>query len=303
MLGLALRLLWRVMVFALLVFLTYTTFFVAFPYLDRRLPFVVAVLVVYILIAYFVLPTVIRFWRLVIKPDHIPRYVTTPDGWPADPVNIAVVARSKRHFIKAMKKAGWHTADKATLKNSLREAYALLFAKPYPTAPFSTFYLFGRPFDIGFQIPYGKNGSPRHRHHVRFWQLHDLPGQEDNKDFAYWFERVRHLFAGRQTVWIGAAIDDKDITGIRWRNLQLTHGNAAEHTKERDYIINTLSQHGLVKKVSSVKDGEPFKMRSQNIGTTFIVDGYIKVVELRNPLRVRLAEAVTAEDSHRSEEA
>lgn len=300
MIGIALRFLWRASVFALLVGLTYLTFFVAFPWLDRRLPFVVVVLLAYIAIAYFVLPTVIRFWRLVFKPDHIPRYVTTPDGWPADPVNIAVVARSKRHFIRSMKQAGWYTADKATLRNLLREGYAILFSKPYPTAPFSTFYLFGRPFDIGFQIPYGKNGSPRHRHHVRFWQLQDLPGTKDDKHFSYWFERARHLFRRKRTVWIGAAIDDAGPIGFRWRNFQITHANDPEHTRERDFIIQTLEEQGLVKKISTFKDGDPFKMRSQNIGTTFIVDGYITAIELRGPVAATIAATAKSQDSHRS---
>lgn len=296
-----LRVLWRSLVFALLILLTYLTFFVAFPYLDRRLPIVLVVLLTYIAVAYVVLPTVIRFWRLVIKPNHIPRYVTTPDGWPADPVNIAVVARSKRHFVKSMKQAGWYTADKATLKNSLREAYAVLFDTPYPTAPFSTFYLFGRPFDIGFQIAYGQNKSPRYRHHVRFWQLQDLPGAKDDAHYAYWFQRARHLFRRRQTIWIGAAIDDSGPLALRWRNFQLTHANDAEHTKERDFIIQTLTDFGLVKRLSSLKDGEPFTMRSQNIGTSFIVDGYITVVELRSPVSATLAKtAAKARDSRRS---
>lgn len=300
MIGIALRILWRLIVFGILLFLTYVTFFIAFPWLDRRLPIVLVILLVYIITAYFVLPTVIRFWRLVFKPNHIPRYVTTPDGWPADPVNIAVIAKSKRQFIRAMNQAGWHTADKNTFANVLREGYAMLFNKPYPTAPFSTFYLFGRPFDIGFQIPYGPNGSPRHRHHVRFWQIEDRPGPLDDHHFSYWFDRARHLFGNKRTVWIGAAIDDNGISGIRWRNFQLTHSNDPEHTKERDFIIETLEEQGLVKAITTLKDGDPFNMRSQNIGTTFIVDGYIQVVELRTSMAAKVKKSIKGPGSPRS---
>lgn len=285
------RTLWRVIVLALVIGLAYVSTFVLLPFLDRRLPIFPAILIVYLIIAYVGIPIVIQAWRLVFKPNHIPRYVTSPDGWPVDPVNIAVVAKNKRQLVTYMRQAGWYTADKASVKNMMREAYALLFAKSYPTAPFSALYLFGRTFDVGFQIPYGKNGSPRHRHHVRFWQLIEKPHIDKNDHFTYWLERVRRFFGRKRTVWIGAAINDVKPFAIRWRNLQFTHGNDPDHTKERDLIIQSLQSAGLVKKVSTIKDGEPFKIRSQNLGRTFIADGNIKVVELKSPIVTKIQEA------------
>lgn len=277
-----LRTIWRLLIFALIVGLAYATSFIVLPYLDRRLPIFWAILLAYLFLAYVGLPFAIRLWQFVFKPDHIPRYVTTPDGWAADPVNIAVVAKDEKHLVRAMTKAGWYGADKSTLKNTLREAYAILLDKPYPTAPFSALYLFGRRFDVGFQIPYGRNKSPRHRHHVRFWQLVETPRTVDTHDhFSYWLRRVKRFFSKKRTVWIGAAIDDVRATGIRWRNLQITHANHPAHNLERDYIIETLDKAGLIKNITDIKDGEPFKMRSQNIGTSFVVDGYIRVVVLK----------------------
>jgi hypothetical protein len=275
------RWVWRFATLLLIVSLAYLTKSFLWPLLDHKLPIAPVILIMYLIIAYALIPFVIRFWRVVIKPDHIPRYVVTADGYRADPVNIAIIAKSQKHFQETMYKAGWHPNDKATFKNSLRELYALIFDQPYVTAPFSTFYLFGRPFDLGFQIPYGKNKSPRQRHHVRFWQLIDLPGTKDDAHNKYWLERIKHLFTPKSTVWIGAAIDDTRPLGIRWRNFQITHHNGAEHTLERDYIIKTLEKNNLVKSIQEIKDGEPFKMRSQNIGTSFVVDGYIKVVTLK----------------------
>lgn len=273
---------WRLLTLVLVVSLAVATTFFLVPYLDRSLNIFPVLLIVYLLAAYVLIPLIVRFWRLVIKPNHIPRYTTTGDGWPADPVNIAIVAKSQRHLRRAMARAGWYVADKPTLRNDLREAYALLLDKPYPTAPFSKLYLFGRTFDIGFQIAYGKNKSPRQRHHVRFWRLRDKPSTTDSAHHAYWFERIKHLFGRRRTIWIGAAIDDVHPVGVRWRNLQFTHGNHPEHTLERDFIIQSLKDAGAVKSIADIKDGEPFKMRSQNIGTSFVVDGYIKVVTLKH---------------------
>lgn len=278
-----LRYVWRVLILAVGVVGSWLVVFYTIKYADQQLPLFFVILLLYCLFAYVVIPLIFRLFFLFSKQTHIPRYVTTPDGWPADPVNIAIVAPSEKDFIAAMRAAGWYTADKATLKASLKQAWAVLFDRAYPTAPFSTFYLFGRPFDIGFQIPYGKNKSPRRRHHVRFWQLIDEPTIDTHNHFEYWLQRLKVFFGRKRLVWIGAAIEDSQPVGLRWRNLQITHHNSSDHMSERDYIIETLRQKKLIKSTQVIKDGEPFKMRSQNIGTSFIVDGYLTVVELRAP--------------------
>lgn len=277
----ALRYTWRIATLALVFGAAYLTTFVAFPYFDRRLPFFPAVLLGYAVLAYLLLPLIARFWQVVFKPDHIPRYVITPDGWPADPVNIAIVTKNKTHLIRLMRKAGWHTADKATFRNSLREGWAIVTDKPYPTAPFSALYLFGRHFDLGFQQATTISGSPRRRHHVRLWKLVYQPEQDVKGHYHYWLQRFSHILRRRGHVWIGAAVEDTSIRGIRWRNLQLTHQNRSNHVAERDYIIKSLRDIGAIAKIEIIEDGEPFIMRSQNIGTKFIVDGTLTVVTLK----------------------
>ena len=278
------RQVWRLLTIILVLLFTVGTTLLLLPYLDKRLPLFPALLLVYGVIAYMLLPLVSRFWRIVFKPNHIPRYVITGDGWPADPVNIAFVVKNKRHLKWAMKQAGWYEADPPSLKNTIHEAYAIISNTSYLTAPFSKFYLFGRSFDIGFQKPIRGKTSPRHRHHTRLWQVTNQPDVDIHGHFAYWLERLRHFFTKKQSVWIGSAVEDISPIGIRWRNLQLTHHNSHLHERERDYIVQTLRDIGLVKSVHIIKDGESFKMRSQNIGTSFIVDGNILVVEIKRPL-------------------
>ena len=275
-----LRIVWRVLTFVLVIAATYSTAFLFVPSLDHSLPIVWVILIAYLLIAYIVLPFASRFWRIVFKPNHIPRYVTTSDGWPADPVNIAIVASNRRQLIVAMRTAGWYHADPSPFRTILREAYAIVFDRDYLTAPFSAFYLFGRKFDIGFQMPIEGKSSPRHRHHVRFWQVREEPTIDTKNHFGYWLLRLRRFFSRRRKVWIGAAIQDVRPIGLRWRNLQITH-HSGRHIDDRDLIIRTLTDAGLVKSVHTVKDGEPFRMRTQNVSTSFIVDGTIKVVTLR----------------------
>jgi hypothetical protein len=275
--GLVFRILWRLIVFSLGIGLSYLVY-VTFPILNQRLPVFFVLLIFYIAIAYFAVPALFRTWRLIIRPDHIPLYATTSDGIPSDPVNIAIVANSRRQFVDIMKQAGWFVADKPSLRNKLREFYAIVFDQPYPTAPFSRLFLFNRTFDIGFQIPYGRNLSPRHRHHIRFWQLIDLELPEDDKHFRFWFKHFRRFMGREKTVWIGAAIDDANIFGVRWYNLQITHSIKEKHYHERDYLIDTLEKISAVKRISEVKAGDPFQIRGQQLGNSLVSDGRLSVV-------------------------
>ena len=47
--------------------------------------------------------------------------------------------------------AGWVEADRLGPASSWRMVRAFVLNAPYPSAPFSTLYLFGRGQDIGFQ--------------------------------------------------------------------------------------------------------------------------------------------------------
>ncbi len=76
-----------------------------FPYFDRRLPLGVSVLVTYALGAYVLVPALIRLFRIVHPPDHLPLYCVTPDGFASDPLNIGIIS-TRRQLINAMEKSG-----------------------------------------------------------------------------------------------------------------------------------------------------------------------------------------------------
>ena len=82
---------------------------------------------------------------------------------PGDPVNLVVTGTLKQ-LHAAFKLAGWSEADRLGLASSWRMVRAFLLNSPYPTAPFSTLYLFGRCQDVGFQKAI--DNSPRKRHHT-----------------------------------------------------------------------------------------------------------------------------------------
>src|SRR6266550_1174866 len=274
--------------------LAYFTAFQLFPFLDKRIPFLWAAVITYSLMAYVGIPSAIRLLRLIYRPNHVPLYTTTSDGWASDPVNIAVLARSQHDFIWAMNKAGWHVADKNSLKNILREAYALLLDQPYPTAPFSKLYLFGRKQDLGFQIPVGN--SPRHRHHVRFWRVNVRDSLVDDRAASehqgFWRTLFRRFLRRKYTLWMGAALYDSGPVAIRWRNGNITHKVHPDANFERDFIIESLERANVLRTVSDIKAGEPYRGRGQTLGVTVMSDGFVKLCQLKRQIVPPLSSAV-----------
>lgn len=281
MFGLYFRLLWRLLILLLGLLLAFGVVEKAFPYLDRFLPASIVFLVLYLVLAYAGIPALIRLWRLVIKPNHIPMYVTTPDGWASDPINIAVIVKSRAQLVKHFKKAGWHVADKATLRNTIREGYAILFNKPYKTAPMSRLMLFNRSQDIGLQLQDGENPSPRHRHHVRFWRVEVTPSQ-DHEHHTFWQDLLSFFLRRKSEVWIGAATHDISPFALRIRNLQITHQIDSDTNKERDFLVDTLRKVGALRgEVKEIPSGHELTFRGQTFGVNIIVDGKLKVIELK----------------------
>lgn len=280
MLGTILRLFWRVLIGSVSILLAYATVFIFYPYLDDHLPLLINLIILYLIIAYIGIPSLIRLWHLVLRPRYLPHYAVSRDGWSSDPVNIAIVCKNEAQLQKAMQESGWHMADKATLKNSFREGMALLLNRSYPTAPFSNLYLFGRRQDIGFQIQTGHPPTPRHRHHVRFWQLEGEP-TKPHQHYGFW-EGILQLFPGtKKQIWIGTATHDISPFALRIQNLQLTHKIDAETNKERDFLIQTLNDTGLVKRCDTLQAGDPVSFRGQTFGLNIVTDGTLRVVELR----------------------
>jgi hypothetical protein len=280
MIGTVLRLLWRLFVGVIASMLAYATVFVFYPYLRNRFPLLVTLVIIYVLAAYFGIPFLVRLWRLVIRPKHLPHYAVSRDGWSSDPINIAIVCKDETQLRKAMEKAGWHVADKATLRNSIQEGFALLLNRQYPTAPFSNLFLFGRKQDIGFQIQDGNPPTPRHRHHVRFWQL-SSEIEKPHKHASFW-ESILQIFpTKKRQIWIGAATHDVGPFALRIQNLQITHQIDAETNRERDFLINSLEKAGLVHRSETLSAGDPIRFRGQTLGVNIVTDGMLRVVEIK----------------------
>jgi len=143
------RLLRRVAVIGLGALTVWLIAFV-FRFTDHRLPTVLALAITYGVAAYIILPRIVRMSLKILQRKRVPRFTITGDGLPGDPVNLVLTGTSQQ-LNAAFKLAGWSEADRLGLASSWRMIRAFVFNSPYPTAPFSTLYLFGRGQDVGFQ--------------------------------------------------------------------------------------------------------------------------------------------------------
>ena len=147
-----------------------------------------ALAITYGVSAYNVLPRIVRMGLKVLQRKRVPRFTITGDGLPGDPVNL-VLTGTLQQLNAAFKLAGWSQADRLGLASSWRMIRAFVFNSPYPTAPFSTLYLFGRGQDVGFQKAI--DNSPRKRHHIRFWALSLAYVEANLGKASFWLNKDR----------------------------------------------------------------------------------------------------------------
>lgn len=281
MLNRAFVLLKRILVLALIMGLAWFTLFKFFPWADAKLPLGFAILATYAFLAYVALPAMLRVRHLIQPPTHVPTRTIAGDGWAVDAINIVVLARNERDFIWAMQKAGWLMAEPLTIKSRIKMVTAVLLNRPYPTAPFGSYYVFGRKQDLGFQIPIGN--SPRHRHHVRFWRLGTTILDDEHEHHGFWLKLLKRFLNRKKEIWVGAAILDAGLN-LRFRNLQIDHGIEDDTTIERDFLVGSLKDANVLKDKINIKAGEPLRTRHQGFGEEIIADGYVALCELKRQL-------------------
>jgi hypothetical protein len=265
----------RLLVAALGVVGVWLIVFVVFDFADQRLPWILALAVTYGIAAYIVLPRIVRMSLKILQRKHVPRYTVTGDWLPGDPVNLVLIG-TLTQLNSAFAIAGWSVADRLGLASSWRMIRAFLLNSPYPTAPFSTLYLFGRGQDIGFQKAIGD--SPRKRHHVRFWALSPARAQTTLNTAAFWLNADRPP-DDASVFWVGAGTRD---TGFSLTKLtfQITHATDSDANAERDYIIIELNKSRVIGDVNSVKAGQNLPIERVN---HYISDGDVATASLVVP--------------------
>jgi hypothetical protein len=266
------RLLQRLLIIGLGVITVWLIVFVIFRFADHRLPWVLALGVTYGLAAYVVLPRAVHMGLKILQRRHVPRFTITGDGLPGDPVNL-VLTGTLQQLRSAFATAGWSEADRLGLSSSWRMIGAFVLNRPYPTAPFSTLYLFGRGQDIGFQKAI--DDSPRKRHHIRFWALALTYAEQTVGTAAFWLNTDRPPEDAR-VLWVGAGTRDTGFSLTRL-TFQVTHATDADTNAERDYIVTELSRSRVIGNVTSYQSGQRLPIERVN---HYVTDGAVSVADL-----------------------
>jgi hypothetical protein len=266
------RLLQRFLIFGLGILAVWLIVFVVFETADNRLPWILAVGVTYGIAAYIILPRVIRLGLKILQRSLVPSYTITGDGLPGDPVNLALTGTLPQ-LRAAFATLGWSEADRLGVASSWRMIRAFVLNSPYPTAPFSTLYLFGRGQDIGFQKAI--DDSPRRRHHIRFWALSQTRAQENWRAADFW-KRTDRPPDNDRVLWVGAATRDTGLSLTRL-SFQITHATDSDTNVERDYIVAELIKSRSIETVKVYQSGQGVAIEHIN---HYITDGEIKLASL-----------------------
>lgn len=229
----------------------------ASQYVKRALAVLVPILAVYVLTAYFLLPSVWRHYEHQRKLDGVPMVTTTAQGIPADAINVGMVGSSK-DVLCAMREAGWYAADPITWRSSLEISGSVLLDHPYPTAPVSTLLYERRPEDLAFEKPVGKSADQRH--HVRLWMV--LKEGTENRP-----------------VWLGAATFDRSVGFSRYTGA-ITHHTAPDIDAERQLIETDLQAAGMIAARYQVMGVGPTLRGRNGEGDLYYTDGEVWVLRL-----------------------
>ncbi len=266
------RLVRRLLVLGLGVFAVWLIVFVIFRIADNRLPWILAVAITYGIAAYIILPRVVRLGLKILLRKRVPRYTITGDGLPGDPVNL-VLKGTRAQLDAAFARAGWSQADRLSLRSSWRMVSAFVLNSPYPTAPFSTLYLYGRGQDVGFQKAI--DGSPRKRHHIRFWAMNMEHGEDTLGTAAFWRNKDRPPF-DQPALWVGAGTRDTGFSLTAF-TFQVTHATDDDTNAERDFIVDELKRNGTIGDVTWHRQGERLHTGRVN---HYITDGEVAAASL-----------------------
>ena len=261
------RLAQRLTIFGLGILCVWLIVFVVFETADQRLNWIVAVAATYGIAAYIILPNAIRLGLKILQRKRVPSYTITGDGLPGDPVNVALVG-TLQQLRAAFAAVGWSEADRLSFASSWGMVRSFVLNSPYPTAPFSTLYLFGRGQDIGFQKAI--DNSPRKRHHIRFWALSQTRAQENWGTVEFWLNTERPS-DDEPVLWIGAGTKDTGLSLTRL-SFQITHATDSDTNAERHYIITDLRENRSIKDEQVYRAGE--KLLTERINH-YVTDGEI----------------------------
>jgi len=225
--------------------------------LRRAAKIALAVLIVYGLLAYIILPALWTHHEHQKGLADLPMATRTGQGIPGDPINVGLIGSTK-DIVCSMHDAGWFPADPITLKSSIEIVGSVLLDRPYKDAPVSNLYYLGRREDLAFEKPIG--ASADRRNHVRFWKVLD-EGQE------------------KRPVWLGAATMDRGV-GVSHYTGAITHHIDADIDLERKRLTGDLESAGMVTAKYQVTGIGPTLAGRNGGGDLYYTDGEVWILRL-----------------------
>jgi hypothetical protein len=189
---------------------------------------------------------------LAIHDDHVaslPRFSARMTGASQAPIGLVFLG-SGRELLDAFDAAGWHAAERITLRTALRAFGRGVMNRPYHCAPVFPSFLDGKLHDVAFQQT-TPGGSSRKRHHARWWLT----------DFTC---------EGKQ-VWVATASYDAGVGIGRLLPVPIHHIHPDIDT-ERDYIVSSLTATDRLRVTQEVRITEPMAGRNA-AGDRFYTQG------------------------------
>ena len=230
---------------------------IRFPNRRRGLLVLGTVAIVYLLLAYVVLPALWIHHEREPRLADLPMVTRTGAGIPGDALNVGLVG-SEEDVLRAMHAAGWFPADPVTLRTSIAIVGSVVLDRPYQDAPVSPLYYDGKKEQLAFEKPEGRSAD--RRHHVRLWRVLEK-GTDD------------------RPVWLGAVTFDRGIGLSRYTG-QITHHIGPDIDAERDLMMRDLTEAGMVDALFQISGVGPTLFGRNGGGDPYHTDGEIDVAGL-----------------------
>ncbi len=190
----------------------------------------------------------------------LPKLTHTATGAAGDPLNVILIGDAT-NIAASFAQAGWLVPDPITPQTSARIVAASLAHQPYPTAPVSHLYVFGRVQDLAFEWP---TTDVQNRGHIRLW--------------------LTTLRLAGQPVWLGAASYDHGFE-LSGRTGFPTHHIAPAVDLERDTVGTDLARTGLVVAEEHAPFTPPVFVAYNGGGDYYASDGQVLLITLVHTAR------------------
>ncbi|WP_339030936.1 LssY C-terminal domain-containing protein [Bradyrhizobium symbiodeficiens] len=227
------------------------------PIRRRWLLVLAAVVAIYFVLAYVVLPIIWTHREHEPGLASLPMVTRTSSDIPGDALNVGLVG-NKEDVLRAMHAAGWFPADPITLRTSIEIVGSVALDRPYHDAPVSPLYYEGKKEQLAFEKPDGRSADKRH--HVRLWLV-----LEKGTD-------------GRP-VWLGSVTFDRGV-GLSHDTGQVTHHIAPDIDAERDLLMRDLREAEMVTNFFQISGTGPTLLGRNGEGDRYYTDGEIDIASL-----------------------